>query len=69
MLATTSRRVHGPDHELTKQADKLLKKCKPLFVNVMGKPNEFFYALRYTDNGENCVVTGPVAMPRCIDKE
>lgn len=68
-LAATSRRVHGPDHESTKQADELLEKCKPLFVNVMGEPKKFFYALRYSDDGENCVVTGPVATPRRIDEE
>jgi hypothetical protein len=65
-LAADSRRVHGPEHNCTATADALLEKCKKRFVYYDEKK---FEALRYEDDGEICVVTGPVTEPRQADKE
>jgi hypothetical protein len=65
-LAADCRRVHGPEHNCTATADALLEKCKKRFVYYDEK---IFEALRYEDDGEICVVTGPVTEPRQADKE
>jgi hypothetical protein len=44
----------------------LLEKCKKRFVMHDKKT---FEALRYEDDGKNCVITGPVTEPRQADKE
>jgi hypothetical protein len=65
-LAADSRRVHGPDHSCTTWADRLLEKCKKRFVQHGMK---MFEAMRYEDDGEICVIIGPVTEPRLADKE
>jgi len=62
-LAASSHRVHGPGHNCTIRLDEKVKKCKSRYVFVMpdDKP---FQALRYENDGEMCVVTGPVKQPR-----
>jgi hypothetical protein len=65
-LAADSRRVHGPEHNCTVRADVLLTKCKKRFVMHDKKK---FEALRYEDDRETCVITGPVTEPRQADKE
>jgi len=67
-LSAVSRQVHGPDHKTTIEADELLKKCKERCVYVL-PDNKPFQALRYENDGEICVVTGPVAMPRNLEDE
>jgi hypothetical protein len=67
-LTTVSRRVLGPDHKTTIEADELLKKCRERIVTVLPQ-NKLFQALRYENDGEMCVVTGPVAMPRNLEDE
>ena len=67
-LATISRRVNGPEHKVTVDADVLLQLCKERFVVVL--PNgQRFQALRYENDGEICVVTGPITEPRQVDEE
>ena len=62
-LATISRRVHGPDHKITIEAVELLDICKERYVIVL-PDDELFQALRYENDGEICVVTGPIIKPR-----
>jgi hypothetical protein len=67
-LATISRRVHGPDHKITIKADELLDICKLRGVIVL--PDcKLFQALRYENDGEICIVTGPITKPRQIEEE
>jgi hypothetical protein len=65
-FATISRRVHGPDHKISIEAAELLKEVKVRFVNILPdmKP---FQALRYENDGEICVVQGPIIEPRGVD--
>ncbi len=61
-LATISHCVHGPGHNCTISLDEKVKKCMSRYVIVVpdDKP---FQALRYENDGEVCVVTGPVKQP------
>ncbi len=67
-LAASSRRVHGPEHNSSISLDEKVKECKSRYVSVMpdDKP---FQALRYENDGEICVVTGPIKQPRQEDDE
>ena len=67
-LSTISRRVHGPDHKVTINATELLEKCKERYVLVL-PDDKVFQALRYENDGEICVVTGPITDPRDIEDE
>jgi hypothetical protein len=65
-LVTIIRRVHGPDHKSTIEADELHAKLKGRYVSVL--PDcKLFQALRYEK--EVCVVMGPVTEPRQVDDE
>ena len=68
-MTADSRRIHGPEHKITIHADDLLKESKERFVFVLpdnkGIPDPTpFQALRYDNDGERCIVTGPVTKPR-----
>ncbi|KAL3788404.1 hypothetical protein ACHAW5_001016 [Stephanodiscus triporus] len=67
-LATGSRRVHGPEHNCTTSIEDLLKKSKLRLCLLLpdGKPCQ---ALRYENDGEICVLTGPITEPREMDDE
>jgi hypothetical protein len=67
-VATASRQVHGPHHKTTLEANELLETCKERFVWVLPEKQQF-QALRYENDGEICVVQGPVTKPRCKDEE
>jgi hypothetical protein len=67
-LATISRRVHGPDHKITIKAIELLDICKERHVTVL-PDDELFQALQYENDGEICIVTGPITKPRQIEEE
>ena len=67
-LFTISRRVHGQDHKTTIKTDKLLKKCKERYVVVL-PDDKVFQALQYENDGEICVVTGPITQPRNVEDE
>ncbi len=62
-LAASSHRVHGPGHNYSRRLNEKAKECKSRYVIDMpdDKP---FQALRYENDGEICVVTGPVKQPR-----
>jgi hypothetical protein len=72
-LAAISRRVHGPEHKTTMKADEVLKEFKKRYVIVLPDivlPEiKQFQALRYENEGEICVVQGPVTTPRMIEDE
>lgn len=79
-LVARSRLVHGPEHMCTLEADTLLTKCKTRYVAIKPKNEgvndidnkkdaETFQALRYENNDEICVVTGPIKQPRHKDDE
>ena len=72
-LVVISKRVHGPDHVITKRAASLLQQCKVRYVNVVIKSPligvQAFQALRYEQGGGKCVVQGPIAQPRNIRVE
>jgi hypothetical protein len=67
-LATISRRVHGPDHKITIKATELLEKYKDRYVIVLPEDGDFL-ALRYENDGDICVVAGPISEPRNIADE
>ncbi|KAL3798449.1 hypothetical protein ACHAW5_007401 [Stephanodiscus triporus] len=68
-LVTESCRVHGPEHNCTKSAEELLEVCKERYVMVLPYRGNLFQALRYENDGEICVLTGPLAEPRKADDE
>lgn len=60
-LTTLCRRVHGPDHRLTLKAEMYLQECKVRYVMVNHQLEwKTFEALRYEEDGEVCVVKGPI---------
>jgi hypothetical protein len=67
-LTASSRRVHGPGHSCSMILDEKVKECKSRYIIAMpdDKP---FQALRYENDGEICVVTGPINQPRQEDDE
>ena len=67
-LAMISRQVHGPDHKITIESDKLLKEYKLRYV-IHLPDCKLFQALQYENDGEICVVQGPVTVPRKLDDE
>jgi hypothetical protein len=67
-VATASRQVHGPHHKTTLEANELLETCKERFVWVLPEKQQF-QALRYENDGEICVVQGPVTKPRLVADE
>jgi len=56
-LVATSRRVHGSGHQRTKDAVLLLEKSLERYVFIESK---LYQALRYENDGNSCVVEGPV---------
>ena len=56
--APICRRVHGKDHSQTKEIDRAVDKFMARFVIL--ENGETFQALRYEDEGEKCVVQGPM---------
>ena len=59
-LASVSRRVLGPAHVCTKEADDTVRKAKNRYVTIVNFGDKIFRALRYENDGEMCVVTGPM---------
>ena len=65
-LVTISRRVNGSNHKTTMRANKLLGHSKVRCVALLPvyKP---FQALRYDNDGEICVIRGPITEPRNVE--
>jgi len=72
-LDTVSRRVNGPDHNMTIKADEVLEQIKQrwfLKCRVVVLPEfQLFLAVRYKNDEAICVVQGPITNPRCEDDE
>ena len=69
-LVAISKRVLGSDHNVTKRAESLLFNFQERFVGLVGADGiQSFQALRYEEDGEKCVLQGPVANPRYIPAE
>ena len=68
-LTAASKRVHGPDHDLTKRADLSLQGCKERWVKIKYQSELEYLALRYEEDGKKYVLQGPVSEPRNIDAE
>jgi len=69
-LVDISLRTHGHDHRASKDAMSVLTSARERkvvfrFDDVSGG----FQALRYENEGEDCVVQGPFADPRNVDEE
>jgi hypothetical protein len=67
-LVPVSRRVLGPEHRSTIEADEILEKCNERYVRVL-PAGKLFQALQHKNDGEMCVVKGPITEPRQIDNE
>jgi hypothetical protein len=67
-LYTISRRVHGPDHRTTIEAVKMLEECNKRHVLMYPEDGDFL-ALRYENDGEICVIQGPLLKPRKVEDE
>jgi len=67
-LAASSQRVHGPGHNCSISLDEKVKECKSRCAIVM-LDDKLFQAVRYENDGEICVVTGPVKQRRQEDDE
>jgi hypothetical protein len=68
MLAD-SRRVHGHGHQITMKAEHSLKLCSEYRVGLKTYGSLCFQALRYEENGNICVVKGPIEDPRRLCNE
>jgi hypothetical protein len=68
-IATISNQVHGPHHTTTIMANESLEWCKRRCVIVLPDEDKLFHALRYENDGEICVVCGPILEPRNIEDE
>lgn len=62
-ITTISQRVHGPEHNCTLCADALLGKFQKRYVTLIHE-NTLFQALQYENDGDICIVTGPITEPR-----
>ncbi|KAL9185709.1 hypothetical protein ACHAXT_003486 [Thalassiosira profunda] len=69
-LVNTSRRVHGANHGITRQAMSELQSSKERRILVPSRSGAIeFQALRYEEGGAKCIVQGPVEEPRNVDGE
>ena len=62
-LIATSRRAHGPLHNCTQRAESALKRVQERLVYIKSKEGwkeGWYQALRYENDGERCVVQGPL---------
>ena len=66
--AARAAQVHENEYALTKSTAKVLQKCqvRKVWIVIGGVP---FRALRYEDDGEKCVVQGPISTPRNTKEE
>lgn len=83
-MSATSRQVIGLEHDYTKRADEMLNKCRARLValkpDCLKKKNlcdlhgvvDFhnrFQALRYEEDEDVYVLTGPITKPRKVNEE
>jgi hypothetical protein len=83
-MSATSRQVIGLEHDYTKRADEMLNKCRARLValkpDCLKKKNlcdlhgvvdfhKRFQALRYEEDEDVYVLTGPITKPRKVNEE
>eukprot|EP00985_Skeletonema_marinoi_P023698 scaffold15916_cov67-Skeletonema_marinoi.AAC.2 len=69
-LVDISRRTHGHEHRSTKSVLSVLTSARERKVVVrLDDVSGWFQALRYENEGEDCVVQGPIAFERNVDEE
>ena len=68
-LETIYRRIHGPDHDNTKEVEVTMRRYNKRHVSIRGWRKKQFQALRYISAENKYVVKGPIAMPRRIEDE
>lgn len=69
-LAATSRRVHGPSHDLTMRVESCLKEAKMrIVISMTPSGKKVFQALRWEGGGKNCTIQGPIVWPRNEQEE
>ena len=69
-LIPISTRVHGKDHRQTRKAVSSLRQAKVRYVMVNHHLQwHHFQAIRYEDDGAQCIVQGPIQSPRNIKEE
>ena len=69
-LMPITTRVHGKDHRQTRKAVSSLRLATVRYVMVNHHLQwQHFQALRYEDDGTQCIVQGPIESPRNIREE
>ena len=69
-LTTISRRVCGPDHQITKDAKNIRTLSSERWVAMMTNDGlKHFQALRFSDKHGKYIVKGPISSPRTPDEE
>jgi hypothetical protein len=70
-LLDMSRLTHGPDHRSTKKVCEALQltTMRRKVIVVFPDNSVLFQALRYENEGGECVVQGPIGIPRQLEKE
>ncbi|KAL9185739.1 hypothetical protein ACHAXT_003516 [Thalassiosira profunda] len=59
--AADSKRLHGPDHPMTREFESNLRACKRRHVTMVHRgKQQLFQALEYNDDGSKYVVRGPM---------
>ena len=64
-----SRRVNGPNHDETTELLSTLDRITTRRVKVLTPEIVTYKALRYIENGDKCVLQGPLAKPRLEEAE
>ena len=67
-LLVTSRRVHGSSHKMTKFVDGLSQRLKSRYVRF-GRQQQIYQVLRYENDGNSCVIRGPITKSNIIHGE
>ena len=65
-LLEISKRCHGPDHNITKLIES--ERVQKVAIGV-GKEWKLFKFVKFKEDGNNCIVKGPILETRCIQDE
>jgi hypothetical protein len=69
-MVAISRRVHGPDHDVTRQAQTVLDTCRTRLVKIMTVcGSKAYQVLSFSDGEGKYVVKGPVSKSRTPGNE
>jgi len=65
-LVEISKRFHGSNHNITKLIES--ERVQKVAIGV-GKEWKLFKFVKFKEDGNNCIVQGPILEPRCIQTE